>query len=121
AVAPLAVLAASRSVYRVAPVTAIIVLLGTTSQNAGAVMSAVDRMVDVGLGSIVALAVALLVLPARAHGFLAERAGRALELMADDIVMLLALPGADPAAPRRVRDEIRAAMARVEEAAGESA
>ena len=121
AVAPLAVLAASRSVYRVAPVTAIIVLLGTTSQNAGAVMSAVDRMVDVGLGSIVALAVALLVLPARAHGFLAERAGRALELMADDVVMLLALPGADPAAPRRVRDEIRAAMARVEEAAGESA
>ena len=75
AVAPLAVLAAFRSVYRVAPVTAIIVLLGTTRQKMGAVMSAVDRMVDAGLRSIVALAVALLVLPARAHGFLAEQGG----------------------------------------------
>ena len=86
-VAPLALLAAINPSFRVAPITALIVLLGPSSAQSGPIASALDRMLEVGLGGITALAVSLLVLPARAHVLAIEAAARMLELMAE------ALPG----------------------------
>src|SRR6266567_9519047 len=82
AVAPLALLAAMNPSFRVAPITAIIVLLGPTSAQAGPIASAMDRMLEVALGGITALAVSLLVLPARAHVLAFEAAARMLERIA---------------------------------------
>jgi len=90
ALAPLAVLTALNPAYRIAPVTAIIILLTPNSQSAGPVLAAFHRVLEVGLGSVVALAVAFLVLPERAQGVLARTATRALEMMADLVNVLTA-------------------------------
>ena len=66
ALVPLAAVVAFRPSYRVAPVTAAIVLLGYAGQT-GVVEAALDRVFEIGLGSVVALAVALLVSPSRAR------------------------------------------------------
>jgi len=82
ATAPLAVVAAIHPTYRVAPITAIILVLAP-SQTAGPVAAAILRLEEIGLGSVVAIAVSLLVLPARAHGVVAEAAGRVLSIMSE--------------------------------------
>ena len=123
AIAPLALVIALRPAYRVAPVTAIIVLLSSRTSTSGALVSAVDRVLDIGLGGLVAVAVALFVLPGRAHRLLAEAAGKALDLMAAQISSLRErlLAGADPATTRDLGDRVRRAIARVEAVAGEAA
>src|SRR6185437_14566522 len=83
AVAPLALLAAMRASFRIAPVTAIIVLLSTSGGEAGPFAAAVARVSEIGLGCIVGLGVSLLVLPARAHGLVAKTASRNLALFAE--------------------------------------
>jgi uncharacterized membrane protein YccC len=80
--APLTVLAALNPRFRVAPVTAIIVLATVNSSVMGPLQSAVDRVAEIGLGSFIGLGVSLLVLPSRANTLVAETAGRALEHMA---------------------------------------
>lgn len=121
--APLALLVAFRPAYRVAPITAIIVLLSSRTFQAGALASAVDRVLDIGLGSIVAVAVALLVLPGRAHRLVAEAAGAALNLMAAQISTLpeRLIAEADPTVTRELSDRIRNAISRVEAVAREAA
>jgi len=122
ALAPLAVLTAFRPAYRIAPVTAIIILLTPTSQAVGPVLSAFHRVLEVGLGSVVALGVALLVLPERAHGVLARAAARALEMMADLTIVLMA-GLAEPRDARTVDDvnsRIRKTIIAAEGAADEA-
>lgn len=123
ALAPLGLVAAFRPTYRIAPITAIIVLVGSTNQAAGPLASAADRVIEIGLGSLIGVGVALLVLPGRAHGHLAEAAGRALELMGEQIGVMLAglAAGADTAAVQRLHDSIRGAIARAEAQAAEAA
>src|SRR5262249_50342319 len=82
-VAPPALLAAFRPGLRLAAVTAIIVLLGDISQAAGALSSAIDRMIEMGLGSVIGFAVSLFVLPTRAHAQLMQDAARLLDLLAE--------------------------------------
>jgi uncharacterized membrane protein YccC len=89
ALLPLAIAAAFRPGLRVAPVTAIIVLLGVNSQTAGALPSVIDRVIEIGLGSAIAFAVSLLVLPTRAHAQLATAAAGALDLLAEMVPALL--------------------------------
>jgi uncharacterized membrane protein YccC len=122
-VGPLAVLAAVRPAFRVAPVTAVIVLLGQTSQRLGPLVSAFDRVLDIGLGCLVALLVALFVLPARAHRLLAEAAARAVEPMAELIAPLADRLGApaDALETRERHDRVRDAVARAEAVADEAA
>jgi uncharacterized membrane protein YccC len=67
ATAPLAVLTAYKPDYRIAPITAIIVLMGTVFLHAEPLSSAVERVFEIGLGSAIAVAVAVFILPARAH------------------------------------------------------
>ena len=121
-VAPLAVVAALRPAYRVAPVTAIILLLGPSGHAADPLASAVQRMLEIGLGSLVALTVALTVLPERAHGHLARAAGESLALMARLTALLAdAVTGLyDAAAVQALHDAIRGAIGRAETAAAEA-
>ena len=121
ALIPLAVLVAFRPGYRVAPVTAAIVLLGHLGQG-GAVEAAFDRVFEIGLGSIVALLVALLVVPARAHGLLYDVARGALALMADQATRVLAgvADPIDSAVVLSGNDRIRAAIERASASADEA-
>jgi uncharacterized membrane protein YccC len=78
---PLAVVAAFRPAYRVAAITGTIVLLGRFGQL-GVVQAALERVFEIGLGSIVALAVAMTVTPMRAQGLLGGAGRQALAEMA---------------------------------------
>jgi uncharacterized membrane protein YccC len=122
ALGPLAVVTALNPAYRVAPVTAIIILLTPASQTAGPVLSAVNRLLEVGLGSLVALAVAMLVLPERAHGLVAQAAARALAAMSQLIGAQMAglTQSRDAARLDSLNDQIRKAIAAAEIAADEA-
>jgi uncharacterized membrane protein YccC len=68
AVGPLAVLATYSPGFRIAPITAIIVLLSTIGVTLGPVGFAVERVLEVALGCAVGLAVSVLLVPAPAVG-----------------------------------------------------
>ena len=59
--------------FRVAPVTAIIVLL-VPHGDAGPVQAAIERLIEIALGCAVALGVALAITPLRAHRLLSAAA-----------------------------------------------
>lgn len=122
ALLPLAIAAAFRPGLRVAPVTAIIVLLGVTAQTAGALPSVIERVFGIGLGSAIAFGVSLLVLPTRAHAQLATAAAGALDLLADMIPALLdGLSGRhDPERLFALHRRMRAALAKLEVFADEA-
>ena len=96
AIAPLALVAALRPSYRIAPVTAVIVLLSTTGVQLGPVHYATDRVLEIGLGCLVSFAVSLLVLPTRAHGLLAESAATVILALRDLLDLLLQDPTRSP-------------------------
>jgi uncharacterized membrane protein YccC len=120
ALVPLAAVVAFRPGYRIAPVTAAIVLLANTSQS-GVVEAAIDRVFEIGLGSIVALGVLLVVAPVRAHELLCSAGLDALVRMAEQVKLLLggATASLDPAAVQGLHDQIRAAVERAAAAGGE--
>ena len=119
---PLSALAAFRPAYRVATVTGAIVLLGRFGQI-GIVTAALDRVFEISLGSVIALAVAMLVSPARARGFVGAAARDALAAMGDLAAALLGDIGHPPDAPviLALNDRIRQAIERAVTAADEAA
>lgn len=96
ALLPLGFLAAIDARFRVAPVTAVIVLLSPIGNAASPVAFVVDRIVEIVIGSVVALAVSLLVLPARAHSALTETTGAFLRQLGDFLVLVLGSFTAEP-------------------------
>ena len=80
--APLALLAAIKPSFTVAPFTAVMVLLVPMLTHASPLESAVYRVIEVALGGMMAIAVSFLVFPERAHGLAIEAGARLLELMA---------------------------------------
>ena len=90
AVAPLAVFAAIRQNVNVVPITAIIVLLVPTFTQASPLASAINRVLEVGLGAIVGLLVSFLVLPSSAHRQVRQVAAHVLDHMARALVDLVA-------------------------------
>ena len=98
ALGPLALVSALKPSFRIAPVTAIIVLLSTSSLQADPVPYAVDRVLEIGLGCIVGLAVSLLILPGRAARLLAEAAAVVLRGFAE-LVEIAAARSRDAARP----------------------
>jgi len=90
AVAPLALFAALRANMNVVPVTAIIVLLLPTITHTTPFLSALYRVLEVGLGALVGLAVSFIVLPSSAHRQMRQAAARALDRMARALVELFA-------------------------------
>ena len=93
AVGPLSILAASSAGFRVAPITAIIVLLGTAGATMGPVGFALDRILEVGLGCAVGLLASVLVVPARASHSVLDAAARVARLLARQLEMLARADG----------------------------
>jgi uncharacterized membrane protein YccC len=120
ALVPVSLLSAFKPAYRVAPVTVVIVVLGSAGP---AVWSGLARTSEIGLGAALALAVALLVLPSPAHGLLRAAARDALAAMARQSAALLD----DLAAPPEnetvllLHDRIRGAIERADGISREAA
>ncbi|KIZ37424.1 MULTISPECIES: FUSC family protein [Rhodopseudomonas] len=112
AVAPLALLAAVKPRLNIATVTAIIVLLVPTMTPVNPLDSAVDRVLEVGVGAVVGLVVSFFILPSRAQGLAIAAAARALDLMAVALGELLAglTGGHDTDALHRLQDGIGQAL-----------
>jgi len=122
ALVPLTLVAALWPHYRIAPLTAVIVLLTSGAQQLGLLESAAYRIFEITLGSFVGLGVSLLLLPARAHGLVISAAARLLGRLADllgDWLAVLA-GGGDRTHIMQLRDDIRAGMAHLEIVAGEA-
>ncbi|MGY2047183.1 FUSC family protein [Methylobacterium sp. JK268] len=85
AIAPLSLAAAQSAGFRIAPITAVIVLLSTTGSTLGPIAFALDRMLEVGLGCAIGLAVSLLVAPSRASRLVGIQAARTARLLADQL------------------------------------
>ncbi|MFL5260138.1 MAG: FUSC family protein [Hyphomicrobiales bacterium] len=125
AVGPMALLGALETSFRVAPVTALIVLLPTPGNTAPPLLYALDRVLEIGLGTIVGLTVALFILPARAHALLRGAGARVIALNADLMTALIEGLGSDagrpglPAIHARIRAALKQAEAAAEEAARE--
>ena len=79
---PLSLLAALNPAYRVAPITAIILLLGTAGATQGPVRAAMLRTLEVALGGICGMTISLYLFPARAHMLLGESADKVLQQLA---------------------------------------
>src|SRR4051794_28465066 len=88
AVAPLSFMAALSAGFRVAPITAIIVLLSATGSTLGPFGFAVDRVLEVGLGCAVGLLVSVLIVPARASRLVLETAAQVMRLLAEQLEAL---------------------------------
>jgi uncharacterized membrane protein YccC len=114
AVTPLSLLAVVNPHFRVGPLTAVIVVLGTTITHADPVQSALYRVIEVSLGGGIGLAVSFLVLPARAHNLAIDAAAGMLEVLATALPEVFAgLHGArDAMQVLQLQDSVGAAFAR---------
>jgi uncharacterized membrane protein YccC len=123
AVAPLALLAALKASFRIAPITALIVLLPTTSHQIGPLEAALLRVLEVTLGNLVGLVVSLFVLPARAHGLVAEKAAQILEVYSRLVPTSLAAldPSKDRASVQDLHKALRTLLKQLETVAEEAA
>jgi uncharacterized membrane protein YccC len=122
AVGPMALLAAINPHFRVAPFTAVIVVLGSTTTHIGPIGSALYRVAEVALGAAAGLVVSLLVLPARAHVLTADAAARMLDLLAQALPDLFAgfTRPLDTEEVRAIQGDIGAAFVRVDALAAEA-
>jgi uncharacterized membrane protein YccC len=89
-VAPMAVAAAINPAFRVAPFSAVLVLLIGSELGESPIASALTRVVEVAIGGAVAVLVSLVVFPERAHGMGLEAASRILKQMAELLPQFLA-------------------------------
>lgn len=120
---PLALLAAVKPSFRVAPVTGLIMLLPPAGQAIGPLAAAVDRVAEITLGNIVGVVVSLFVLPARAHTLMTEAAAKVVSLNADLIDLHVGEITAEPngrSPLQTVHAQIRAALKKAEAAADEA-
>jgi uncharacterized membrane protein YccC len=108
AIAPLALAAAVNPSFRVAPFSAVLVLLLGADIGESPIQAAVTRVLEVALGGGVAVAVSVLVLPERAHRLGLEAAVRILNHMADVLPKLLSgfTQNLDAAEIRRLQDDL---------------
>src|SRR5215472_5017446 len=107
-IAPLAFAAALNPNFRVAPFSAVLVLLISGQLGEGPIESAFTRLLEVTLGGAVAVIVSFLVFPERAHRLAREAAARVLDEMAKDIPDILAgfFQRADATELVRIQDRI---------------
>jgi uncharacterized membrane protein YccC len=113
AIAPLALLAAFNPNFRVAPFSAVLVILIAGQFGEGPVASAITRSSEVALGGVIAVIVSLVVFPERAHNVRLKAAARLLRQFASALPELLTgfTRGLDPAANSRIQNDIGAAVA----------
>jgi uncharacterized membrane protein YgaE (UPF0421/DUF939 family) len=88
-VAPLSLFVVKRPTYRVAPVTAALMLLLVHDQSAQPLTIAFDRVLEIAIGCVIGIAVSLLVLPYRAEQQLVDRVASGLRLLAQLVILQL--------------------------------
>ncbi|MFA7440406.1 MAG: FUSC family protein [Sphingomonadaceae bacterium] len=122
ALAPLALISAINPAWRIAPITAVILVLTPSLESSGPVLAALQRLIEVGIGSVVAMAVSLVLFPARAQTELTDLAGDALKLLAKLLVRLQEgiNQAGDHVAVTRLHHRIRKTIAEAEEVAEEA-
>jgi uncharacterized membrane protein YccC len=122
AIAPLALLAAIKVNFKAAPIAAFIVLVPQSGQEVAPLTFALDRILEISIGSVVGVATALLVLPARAHELLARVGAKVADLNGDLMVeMFHGLTGDGGRAGLRAQHAaVRKALAQAELAAEEA-
>jgi uncharacterized membrane protein YccC len=116
-VAPLAFLAALNPNFRVAPFSAVLVLLISGQLGEGPIESALTRLLEVTLGGSVAVIVSFVVFPERAHRLAREAAARVLDEMAKDILGILTgfFQNSDPTELLRLQDRIGATVTELQD------
>jgi len=121
-IAPLAFAAALNPNFRVAPFSAVLVLLLSGQLGESPIESAVTRFLEVALGGAIAIAVSLLVFPQRAHSLGAEAAARILERMANVLPELLAgfIQQLDADEIRCIQDDLGRSVTAFQEIAAEA-
>jgi uncharacterized membrane protein YccC len=120
AVAPVALLAAIRPSFRIAPVTAAILLL-TTPSNASPIISAMDRVIEIALGTVIGIVVSIFVLPSRARRICFERSAEMLKLLAQVLVLHLQPPDSAKLEDiERFNQRVRVELAKIEATAEEA-
>jgi uncharacterized membrane protein YccC len=121
-IAPLAFVAALNPNFRVAPFSAVLVLLLSGQLGEGPIQSAVTRSVEVALGGAIAIAVSLLVFPERTHGLGVGAAARILQRMAEVLPQLLAgcIEHRDANTIRRMQDDVGGSVTAFQEIAAEA-
>ena len=105
ALAPLAFATALEPRWTAAPASAVFVLLVPQMLHMSATNSAVERVLEVGVGGLIGLAVSLVFLPASAYDVVRGKAAESLEHMADAIAGLIggAAEGLDAEASRNLQ------------------
>ena len=121
AVGPTAWFAASRPRYRLAPITAAIIILTATSSHATTMTLAFQRVLEIFIGNVVGVGTALLVLPARAHALVSAAAARVVSSAAELLGLLLADATPDEQRTNVLYAQMRAALVALESASDEAA
>ena len=120
-VALLAFLAAVRPTFKVAPVTAVIMLIGATTEL-DPLSAAVFRVAEITVGSLVGVAATLLIFPARAHASVVigvqKIAGQLAGLL--DHYALKLRGGASDLDPRQAYDDLLKALTKLQSAMTEA-
>ncbi|MDB5364909.1 MAG: hypothetical protein JWM77_836 [Rhodospirillales bacterium] len=117
-VAPLALIAAQRPSYRVAPVTAVIVLL-VTHPDESPFMAGVERIAEILLGTVVGVLVSLTFLPTRASRQLLALAADTVALLGDLAAAHLTTPR-DGALIEQLQTRVRSLLAALDTAVNEA-
>jgi uncharacterized membrane protein YccC len=121
-IAPLALFAAFNPNFRVAPFSAVLVLLIAGRFGEGPIESAFTRSSEVALGGVIAVLVSLLVFPERAHQMRLKAAVRLLQRLARDLPRLLTgfTGELDPATNSRIQNDIGAAVSSFQQITNEA-
>ena len=114
AIAPLSLAATFSAGFRIAPITAIIVLLSTSRSTLGPLAFTVDRILEVGLGCGIGLLISLLVAAARASQAVLRTAAELAQLLADQLTELAPLPEQDAVEQSDLPLKTRRALNRLE-------
>ncbi len=122
AVAPVAFAATLSPMFRAAPFTAVLVFLISSQFGESPIESGLFRLLEVGLGGGVALAVSIWLFPERAHGLGADAAASILIQMAQALRQLLegVTHKIEADVIRRVQDETGRAVAAFQDVVAEA-
>jgi uncharacterized membrane protein YccC len=120
AVAPLALLPTFSPGFRIAPITAILVLLSSMGIEMGPLSFALERVMEVAMGCAVGLCVSLLIVPAHAYDGVLRAAGNVAGMLADQLELLADVWDHPEKDMHALPNQIRGGLARLEALAQEA-
>jgi uncharacterized membrane protein YccC len=121
ALTPLAVLTAFYPTYRIAPITAIIVLMSTGAATLGPLGFALDRVLEVTLGAVIGVVVSTLIAPAHAYAQLRTAAAETAGLLAQVMTALAQAISTEAITLGALPTQIQATLNRLATAADDAA